>query len=133
VSLTTRGGARRLQFVTGHAEDGQLPADLHLDALADEGATTAVYMPLATLQVLTERLLAHGVEAQLPACAVFNATRPEERVISGTLATIGGLIAQMRTAGPCLLLLGRALEPARCSATPSEPRAAGSQAREASA
>src|SRR5215510_9093152 len=68
VSLTKRGGARRLQLVTGHADDGRLPEDLDLDALADVGATTAVYMPLATLNVLTERLLSHGVAGQLPAC-----------------------------------------------------------------
>jgi uroporphyrin-III C-methyltransferase/precorrin-2 dehydrogenase/sirohydrochlorin ferrochelatase len=136
VSLTRRGGARRLQLVTGHADDGRLPEDLDLDALADVGATTAVYMPLATLKVLTERLLAHGVEAELPACAVFNATRPQERVISGTLATIGGLIAATQTTGPCLLLMGRALAPAQrgsgCAARQAL-LAAGSQAREPSA
>jgi len=117
VSLTRRGGARRLQLVTGHAQEGALPEDLDLDALADAGATTAVYMPLGTLDALTERLLAHGAEAQLPACAVFNATRPEERVISGTLATIRDRIEATRTTGPCLLLMGRALAPVRSRGT----------------
>ena len=68
-------------------------------------------MPLGTLDALTERLLAHGVEPERPAWAVFNATRPQERVIGGTLATIRGLIQAARTTGPCLLLLGRALRP----------------------
>jgi uroporphyrin-III C-methyltransferase / precorrin-2 dehydrogenase / sirohydrochlorin ferrochelatase len=132
VALTRRGGPRRLQLVTGHGHDGGLPEDLDLDALADAGTTTAVYMPLATLNVLTERLLSHGAEAELPACAVFNATRPEERVISGTLATIGDLIAARQTTGPCLLLLGRALARAQTSsgcAAPQAPLAAGRKAR----
>jgi len=111
VSLTQRGGARRLQLVTGHAHNGRLPEDLDFGALADGAATTAVYMPLGTLDALTERLLAHGVEPERPAWAVFNATRPQERVIGGTLATIRGLIQAGRTTGPCLLLLGRALRP----------------------
>ena len=111
VSLTQRGGARRLQLVTGHAHNGRLPEDLDFGALADGAATTAVYMPLGTLDALTERLLAHGVEPERPAWAVFNATRPQERVIGGTLATIRGLIQAARTTGPCLLLLGRALRP----------------------
>jgi uroporphyrin-III C-methyltransferase/precorrin-2 dehydrogenase/sirohydrochlorin ferrochelatase len=131
VSLTSRGGARRLQLVTGHADHGRLPEDLALDALADVGATTAVYMPLATLNVLTERLLSHGVEAELPACAVFNATRPEERVISGTLATLGGRLAATKTSGPCLVLMGRALAQAQTSpgcAAPQALPAAGSPA-----
>jgi siroheme synthase len=53
VSLTQRGSARRVQFVTGHAHDGRLPDDLDLAALADPAATTAVYMPLGTLGALT--------------------------------------------------------------------------------
>ena len=93
VSLTQRGGARRVQLVTGHAHDGRLPDDLDLAALADPAATTAVYMPLGTLGALTERLLAAGADPELPMCAVFNATRPAERIVSGTLATIHALVA----------------------------------------
>ena len=34
-ALTERGIARRLQFVTGHAENGHLPGDIAWDSLAD--------------------------------------------------------------------------------------------------
>jgi len=119
VSLTQRGGARRLQLVTGHAHDGRVPQDLDFNALADAAATTAIYMPLGTLDVFTERLLAHGVEPERPAWAVFNATRPQQRVIYGTLATIRGLIQATKTTGPCLVLVGRAL---RAQSRSSEPK-----------
>jgi uroporphyrin-III C-methyltransferase/precorrin-2 dehydrogenase/sirohydrochlorin ferrochelatase len=109
VSLTGRGIARRMQLVTGHAHDGQLPQDLDLAALADPGATTAVYMPLGTLRALIERLLAAGVEADRPVCTVFNATRPDERTVSGTVGTIAGLIDAARAAGPCVLIVGTVL------------------------
>src|SRR5436190_11294775 len=109
VSLTQRGSARRVQYVTGHAHDGRLPDDLDLAALVDPAATTAVYMPLGTLCALTDRLLAQGADPELPLCAVFNATRPHERIISGTLATIHGLIQAASIRGPCLLLMGRVL------------------------
>src|SRR5262249_43532574 len=109
VSLTQRSIARRVQLVTGHAHDGRLPDDLDLAALADPQATTAVYMPLGTLPELVRRLLAAGIEPGRPACAVFNATRPDETAVSGTVATIGGLIERARVDGPCVLILGRAL------------------------
>jgi uroporphyrin-III C-methyltransferase / precorrin-2 dehydrogenase / sirohydrochlorin ferrochelatase len=109
VSLTQRGAARRVQLVTGHAHDGQLPDDLDLAALADPAATTAVYMPLGTLAALTERLLSADADPQLPMCVVFNATRPDEHVVSGTLATIHPLVTATNATGPCLLLIGRAL------------------------
>ena len=109
VSLTDRGSARRLQLVTGHASNGRLPDDLDLAALADPGATTAVYMPLGTLPSLLERMTAAGVEHQRPAIAIFNATRADELVVAGTIATISDDIERRRTAGPCVLLVGNAL------------------------
>ena len=81
VSLTERACARRVQYVTGHAKGGRLPADIDLAALADPRATTAVYMPLGTLGDLVDRLLAAGVEPTRPVAAVYNATRPDERAI----------------------------------------------------
>ena len=50
VSLTHRAKARRLQYVTGHDRDGNLPADIDWRALADPAATTIVYMPKKTLR-----------------------------------------------------------------------------------
>jgi uroporphyrin-III C-methyltransferase / precorrin-2 dehydrogenase / sirohydrochlorin ferrochelatase len=115
VSLTERKSARRVQFVTGHAHGGRLPADLDLSALADPHATTAVYMPLGTLGDLVARLLAAGAEPGRPASAIFNATRPEEEVVAGTLATIGKLVAATAINGPCLLVVGSVLRSRACA------------------
>jgi uroporphyrin-III C-methyltransferase/precorrin-2 dehydrogenase/sirohydrochlorin ferrochelatase len=109
VPLTDRGAARRVQFVTGHAHDGRLPADLDLAALADPGATTAVYMPLGTLPDLIGRLRQAGVEPGRPVCAVFNAAREDERVVAGSIATIVDRLGEARATGPCLLLVGEVL------------------------
>jgi len=122
VSLTHRSAARRVQFVTGHAHDGRLPQDLDLAALADPQATTAVYMPLGTLPELVERLLAAGVEPGRPVCAVFNATRPDERHISGTVGTIGCLIDDGRPTGPCVLIVGTVLRWCTGTSVQSRPQ-----------
>jgi uroporphyrin-III C-methyltransferase/precorrin-2 dehydrogenase/sirohydrochlorin ferrochelatase len=118
VSLTHRALARRVQLVTGHAHDGRLPDDLDIAALADRRATTAVYMPLGTLADLTQRLLNAGVEPHRPVCALFNATRPHEMAVSGTVGTIDGLIEGLRIAGPCVLIVGSVLQ-TRPAAHPS--------------
>jgi uroporphyrin-III C-methyltransferase/precorrin-2 dehydrogenase/sirohydrochlorin ferrochelatase len=110
VSLTHRSTARRVQLVTGHAHDGRLPQDLDLAALADPQATTAVYMPLGTLPDLVERLIASGVEPERPVRAVFNATRPDERTVSGSVGTIARIVDRQRIAGPCVLLVGSVLQ-----------------------
>ena len=40
--LTDRGQARRVQFITGHGQDGALPSDIDWRALADRTTTTAI-------------------------------------------------------------------------------------------
>jgi uroporphyrin-III C-methyltransferase/precorrin-2 dehydrogenase/sirohydrochlorin ferrochelatase len=110
VSLTHRHHARRVQFITGHAHDGEVPKDLDLQALADPNATIAVYMPRATLGLLCERLVAAGAAPDRPANLVANATRPDETVIRGTLATLPLLVQGSSVAGPSLLLIGSALQ-----------------------
>ena len=109
VSLTQRGRARRLQLMTGHAHDGQLPEDLDLAALADPSTTTAIYMPLAHLRELTRRMLEAGASPERPASAVFNATRPDQLVVTGTVADIAERVIEQRVAGPCLVLIGEAM------------------------
>ena len=49
VSLTRRGKARRVQYITGHGRDGKLPADIDWTSIADPAVTTIVYMPVKTL------------------------------------------------------------------------------------
>jgi uroporphyrin-III C-methyltransferase / precorrin-2 dehydrogenase / sirohydrochlorin ferrochelatase len=123
VSLTHRSVARRVQFVTGHAHDGRLPEDLDLAALVDKRATTAIYMPLGTLSDLMRRLLQAGVEPERPVCAVFNATRPDETRVAGTVGTIGTLLDGSAVTGPCVLMVGAVLH-AR-GVRPSAPAKAG--------
>src|SRR3546814_12093706 len=59
ISLTLRGMARRLQFVTAHARAGE---ELNLDwkAMADPDATLVVYMGRAAAAEVAERLIEAG-------------------------------------------------------------------------
>ncbi len=109
VSLTERASARRVQYITGHAKGGRLPADIDLAAVADPRATTAVYMPLGTLGDLVHRLLAAGVEPTRPVAAVYNATRADERVIHGTLYSIKARVGSIEAGGPCIVFIGSVL------------------------
>ncbi len=109
ISLTERAVARRLQFITAHARDGKLPEDLDWRALADDGATTAVYMGLKTLPPLVARLLAEGLAPDTPAVLVERASWDSERRIPSTLADLPATAAASGLIGPCLVLIGRAL------------------------
>ena len=109
VSLTHRDAARRLQYVTGHDRRGALPEDLNWGALADPSVTTVVYMPKKTLRVLLERAVREGLAPATPALVVFNATRPEQAVVTGTACDLADRIEAAGLDGPAILMVGDAL------------------------
>ncbi|MDE2578155.1 MAG: uroporphyrinogen-III C-methyltransferase [Hyphomicrobiales bacterium] len=113
VSLTERDLARRVQFVTGHSNEGRLPEDFEWRALADPRATTVYYMVIRTIAPLTARLVQEGLPPGTPAIVVESATMPNERVIVSTLAGAAAAVAQAQPKGPCLLIVGAALRQAR--------------------
>ena len=66
VSLTHRRDARRVQFVTAHAENGSLPDNLDWASIADPAATTAVYMPGRTIAEFAQHAIANGLRCRHP-------------------------------------------------------------------
>ena len=112
VSLTRRGQARRVQYITGHAasnngRDGNLPADIDWASLADPAVTTVVYMPTRTLSELVTRALQAGLDPATPAVAVERATRTDERVVAATVADLPSRLAAEPPSGPLVVMIGR--------------------------
>ena len=113
VSLTHRGKARRVQYLTGHAagngRDGKLPADIDWASIADPAVTTVVYMPIKTLPELVANAVQAGLDPASPAVAVERATRADERVIAATIADLPARLAAEALTGPVIVMIGRAL------------------------
>jgi uroporphyrin-III C-methyltransferase/precorrin-2 dehydrogenase/sirohydrochlorin ferrochelatase len=110
VSLTRRGEARRVQYITGHGHGGALPADTDWASLADPAVTTIVYMPTKTLPDLVEAALKAGLEPKTSAIAVISATRADERVIAATIADLPRRLAAEQLVGPVVVMIGRVFD-----------------------
>lgn len=108
LSLTLRGLARKLTFVTAHVRAGE-ELDLDWQALADPEATLAVYMGKAAANEVSNRLIAAGLAADTPVAIVENASLPEERVFNTRLDLLGLASLTALGGGPALLLIGQAL------------------------
>jgi len=121
VPLTHRAGARRLQFVTGHDQDGKLPADIEWRAIADPAATTVVYMPKRTLGDLSRRAISEGLARSTPAFVITNVTLPNEQITRGTIAEIASRVGAHIESGPAILIIGRILERAAFGAKRRNP------------
>lgn len=107
-SLTLRGLARRLTFVTAHARAGE---ELELDwaALADPGATLAIYMGKAAAATVSARLIAAGLAADTPVVMVENASLPDERHFSTRLDLLPLAARTALGDGPAVILVGRSV------------------------
>lgn len=107
VSLTRRGEARRVQYITGHGRDGKLPTDIDWASLADPAVTTVVYMPTRTLPELVARTMQAGLDPATPAVAIERATRADERVVAATIAELPAQLAAEPPSGPVVVMIGR--------------------------
>jgi uroporphyrin-III C-methyltransferase/precorrin-2 dehydrogenase/sirohydrochlorin ferrochelatase len=109
IALTDRKKARRLQYVTGHAKQGGLPADVDWKSLADPSTTTAVFMPTRTLAALAEKAIAEGLDRNTPAIAISRATRPDQAVVTAPIAELAEQLAQAALPGPVLVMIGKTI------------------------
>jgi uroporphyrin-III C-methyltransferase len=108
VSLTLRGLARKLTFVTAHARAGEA-LDLDWAALADPAATLAIYMGKAAAQEISAQLIRAGLPADTPVALVENASRTDERQFRTRLDLLPLAAASALGEGPAVLLIGEAV------------------------
>ncbi len=119
IPVTDRRYASAFAVVTGHQCDDASGVDW--DALA-RIPTLVVLMGLHALSEITRRLLAHGLPPSTPAAVISCGTTPDQRVVTGTLATVTHLAEDAALAPPATLIIGdvvRLRETLRSA--PSEP------------
>ena len=104
IPLTHRDFAQSVLFTTGHLRDGTV--DLDWPALVRPHQTVVIYMGLAALDEICRQLMAHGLPAETPAAVVQQGTLPSQRVVVGTLATLGEQVAEAGLQAPCLTVIG---------------------------
>ena len=104
VPLTHRDHAQSVRLLTAHCKESLDTQDWR--ALAAERQTLAIYMGVSQLDALSERLIRHGRAASTPFALIENGTRPEQRVITGTLGELPKLQRRHDVRSPALLILG---------------------------
>ena len=103
-SMTRRGRNSSARLVAGHDAEGF--ADHDWRALARPGEVAAVYMGKRSARFLRGRLMMRGANPATPVTVVENASRPDERRIPATLATLPAAVEGL--SGPAVLLYGLA-------------------------
>tara|TARA_R110001592_G_scaffold38609_1_gene127224 strand:+ start:62249 stop:63643 length:1395 start_codon:yes stop_codon:yes gene_type:complete len=104
IPLTHRDYARSVRFVAGHLKDGTV--DHNWEDFRSETETLVFYMGLLGLPVICEQLQRHGRSGQTPVALVERASTPDQRVITGTLATMVDIVAREQPRAPTLIIVG---------------------------
>lgn len=112
ISLTQRGVARSVAFVTARVGEGEAPSNWAKNAAAAD--TAVVYMGAGQAETVAAALIAAGAPQDLPVLVVENATLPEVRRIALTLRDLPQL-ARYGMTGPTLIMLGRVFASARAT------------------
>lgn len=118
ISLTLRGLARKLIFVTAHAKAGE-ELDLDWQALADPKATLAIYMGKAAAATISRQLIDAGLPADTPVLLMENASLPEEHQFSTRLDLLALSAKSALGDGPALMLIGEAVRQRRAASDSS--------------
>jgi uroporphyrin-III C-methyltransferase / precorrin-2 dehydrogenase / sirohydrochlorin ferrochelatase len=104
IPLTHRDCAQSVVFITGHLQDGSM--NLNWAALAQPRQTIVFYMGLLGIDILCRELVAHGLPAATPAALVQQGTTPTQRVLTGDLATLPGIVSRGGVKAPTLIIIG---------------------------
>ena len=102
IPVTHRSAASAVAFVTGHEDPAKEESSLDWDALARFPGTLVVYMGARQLEAIAQRLMSGGRDPNEPAAVIERGTLPDQRVLEGTLRTVGGLGAR----APAIAVLG---------------------------
>ncbi len=104
-SLTQRGIARSVAFVTPRVGEGEAPSNWARSAAAAD--TAVIYMGAGQAREITAALMAAGMARDLPVLVTENATLPQVRRIALTLEELPE-ISHYGFSGPTLIMAGRA-------------------------
>ena len=102
IPVTMRYSSTSLTIVTGHEDPSKQRTDVDWEAIARVGGTIVILMGVANLPRIAERLLAGGLSPDTPAAAVRWGTRPDQRTVRATLATL----ADHDLAAPSTIVVG---------------------------
>ena len=104
IPLTHRDHSQSCTFITGHSKDGNIPQ--YWQGLTKKGQTIVIYMGLSNLPFISKAYIDNGGDKNIPAAAIENGTRRDQRIITGTIETLPSLVEEAALKSPTLIIIG---------------------------
>lgn len=108
IPLTHRDYAQSVLYTTGHLKDGTV--NLDWTALARPHQTVVIYMGLGGLSEICRNIILHGQNPDSAVAVVQQGTTKNQKVVTGTLATINDMVLTAKLKSPCLIIVGEVVK-----------------------
>lgn len=112
IPVTHRDFCSSVHIITGHQRAG-MPLTIPFDALVGTKGTLVFLMGVSALPEICKGLLKAGMDPDMPAAVVEKGTRPEQRPILATLATLPQKAQEEKVESPAIIIVGKV-----CSLSP---------------
>jgi uroporphyrinogen III methyltransferase/synthase len=106
IPVTHRDYASSVAFVTGHSAALRPDSNINWEYLATAVDTLVVYMGVAHLPQIAERLITNGRDPQTPVSLVRVGTTPQQQVVQGTLDDIAQRVEAVQLKSPAIIVIG---------------------------
>ena len=106
VPVTHRGVASSVTVVTGHDAQSAADGGVAWERIAAAPGSVVVLMGVGNLGTIARELIEGGRSPDEPVRVIERATLPEQRVVSGTLATIDAVAQEAGLKAPAVIVAG---------------------------
>ena len=107
IPVTHRDLSSSVVIVTGHEDPEKSRASVDWDALAQGPDTIVVLMGLGNLASIADRLIKAGKPPDTPVALIQDATTPDQKTITGTLADIVQRASEAGLRPPAVAVIGQ--------------------------
>lgn len=104
--LTARNISSSVGFITGHSKN---ECDEIREIKFPDTDTIVVFMGLTKLPQIVDGLLKQGRDKSTPVLIVSNGTRPDQKILKGTLETIVELSQSAKPSQPSIIYIGETI------------------------
>lgn len=106
IPLTHRDFTTSVAFVTGHEGHDKDVSTIDWERLSLGSGTLVFYMGIKNLPQITASLMAHGRPPETPVALIRWGTRPDQQVLTGTLADIAEKARKTGFKAPAITVVG---------------------------
>jgi uroporphyrinogen III methyltransferase/synthase len=110
IPVTHRDFTSTFTVITGHEDPNKVESSINWDRLAADPGTLIFLMGVNNLPQIVDKLINAGKDGGTPTALVSRGTRPEQKVVSGELATIVEEVKKNNLTSPAVIIVGEVVK-----------------------